>query len=149
MLHHSVHDLADTQEFAPQRAAVNLDGHALGKVALGDRADHARYLGGRLHHVLDEFIDRPDRSFPAAGRRFHAAALGDLALLADDHRQALEFARQLLIEADDLVEQRSNFRIGADFVLRKTHGEIATPQPPESRDEFTAVKLTARGLNIH
>ncbi len=37
-----------------QRPSVDFDGHRLGKVALGDRADDARDFGGRLHHVLDQ-----------------------------------------------------------------------------------------------
>ncbi len=36
----------------------------LGEVALGHRADDARDLGGRLHHVLDQLVDRADRASP-------------------------------------------------------------------------------------
>ena len=41
----------------------------LGKVALGDRADDAGDLGGRLDHVLDQLVDRADRGLPAAAAR--------------------------------------------------------------------------------
>ena len=68
LLDHGVDDLADAQELAAQRPAVDLDRHRLRQVALGDRADHARDLGGRLDHVLDQLVDRADRRFPAAGR---------------------------------------------------------------------------------
>ena len=75
LLDHRVHDLADAQELAAQRAAVDLDRHALGEVALGDRADHAGDFGGRLDHVLDQLVDRADGGFPAAARILDAAAL--------------------------------------------------------------------------
>ena len=71
LLDHRVDDLADAQEFAAQRAAVDLDGHGLGEVALGDRADHARHFRGRLDHVLDQLIDRADARFPS--RRAHSS----------------------------------------------------------------------------
>ena len=41
---HGVHDLADAQELAAQRAAVDLELHGLREVALGDGADDARDL---------------------------------------------------------------------------------------------------------
>ena len=68
LLDHRVDDLADAQELAAQGAAVDLDRHALRQVALGDRADHAGDLGGRLDHVVDQFIDSAELAVPAAGR---------------------------------------------------------------------------------
>ena len=69
LLDHGVHDLADAQEFAAQRPAVDLDRHALGKVALGDRADDAGHFRGRLDHVLDQLVDRADGAFPSRRAR--------------------------------------------------------------------------------
>ena len=44
LVDHRIDDLADAQEFAAKRPAVDLDRHGLREVALGDRADHARRL---------------------------------------------------------------------------------------------------------
>ena len=52
-------------------AAVDLDRHRLRQVALGDRADDARDLGGRLDHVLDQFVDRARAWLPS--RRWRRA----------------------------------------------------------------------------
>ena len=68
LIDHRVDDLADAQELAAQRPAVDLDRHRLRKVALGHRADDAGHFGGRLDHVLDQLVDRADRCLPAAGR---------------------------------------------------------------------------------
>ena len=65
LLDHGVDDLADAQELALQRAAVDLDRHRLRQVALGDRADHARDLDGRLDHVVDQLVDRAQLAFPS------------------------------------------------------------------------------------
>ena len=84
LLDHGVDHLADAQELAAQRAAVDLDRHRLRQVALGDRADHARDFGGRLDHVVDQLVDRAQLGVPAAGRAAHLGAVADLAFLADD-----------------------------------------------------------------
>ena len=55
-------------------------------------------FGGRLDHVLDELVDRADGAFPAAARVLDAPALADLAFLADDPREPLEFLGHLLVE---------------------------------------------------
>ena len=69
LLDHRVDDLADAQELAAQRTAVDLDRHRLRQVALGDRADHARHFGGRLDHVVDQLVDRAELAVPAAAWR--------------------------------------------------------------------------------
>ena len=70
----------------------------LRKVALGDRADDAGDFRGRLDHVVDQFVDGAELAVPAAAGALNAAALGDLAFLADDLGEALEFLGHLLVE---------------------------------------------------
>ena len=53
LVDHRVDHFADAQELAPQRAALDLELHGLAEVALGDRPDDARHLGGRLDEVAD------------------------------------------------------------------------------------------------
>ena len=83
LAHHGVHDLADAQELAPQRAALDLELHGLAEVALGDGADDAGDLDGRLDEVADHGVHRIDAFAPAAARGRQLAALADLAFLAD------------------------------------------------------------------
>ena len=125
LIDHRVHDLADAQELAAQRPAVDLDGHRLRQIALGHRADHARHFGGRLDHVLDQLVDRAQFALPAAGGAADAAALADLAFLADDDRKPLELLGHLLFEADDLVEQLGDLAVGAGKILGQANREVA------------------------
>ena len=122
---------------------------ALRKVALGDGADHARDLGGRLDHVVDQLVDRANRGLPAAARVLDAAALGDLAFLADDLGEALEFLRHLLVEGDDFVEQAGDLAIDPVHVLGQADAKIAPSQRPESTDELAAIDKVPLGLYVH
>ena len=130
-------------------AAVDLDRHRLRQVALGDRADHARDFGGRLDHVLDQLVDRAELGFPAAGRAADAAALADLAFLADDERKALELLGHLLFERDDLVEQRGDLAVDAGKILGQANGEIAAAQAAQRADKLAAIEKIARGKVVH
>ena len=148
LLDHRVDDLADAKELAPQRPAVDLDRHRLRQVALGDRADHARDLGGRLDHVLDQLVDRADRRFPAPGRRLDPAALADLAFLADDLGEPLELVGHLLVEGDGLVEQAGDLAVLAGEVFGETDGEVAPAEAAERAEELAAIDEIARGLYV-
>ncbi len=99
--------------------------HGLRQVALGDRADHARDFGGRLDHVLDQLVERAQLGVPAAGGTADMAALVDLAFLADDPRQPLEFVRHLLFEDHHLVEQHGDFPVDREPFLLQPDSEIA------------------------
>ena len=149
LLDHRVHDLADAQELAAQRAAVDLDGHGLRKVALGDRADDARDFGGRLHHVVDQLVDGAKLAVPAAGGAADAGALADLAFLADDLGEALELLGDLLVQADDLVEQAGDLAVDAVGIFGQANAEIAAAQRAESADELAAIDEVALGLDVH
>ena len=101
---HGVDDLADAQELAAQRAAVDLELHGLRQVALGDGADDARDLRRRLDEVADHRVHRIDALGPAAGRGRELAALADLTFLADHPRDAVELAVEPLVQLGDVVE---------------------------------------------
>jgi hypothetical protein len=111
LVDHGVHHLADAEEFALQPAPVDLGRHVLRQIAFGHGADHARDLGGRLDHVVDEFVDRIELRLPAARGAFHLRAIGDVAFLAHDPRDAVELARDALVETDDVVEERSDLPV--------------------------------------
>ncbi len=121
----------------------------LRKVALGDRADHARDLGGRLDHVLDQLVDRADRRFPSRRWRLDPAALADLAFLADDLGEALELVGHLLVERDDLVEQAGDLAVLAGQVFGQADGEVAAAEAAQGAEELAAIDEIARGLYVH
>jgi hypothetical protein len=68
------------------------------------------------------------RSLPIPSRRWRRGpgALADLAFLADDLREALEFVGDLLVEADDLVEQDGDLAVlslnAAGLVMAEADG---------------------------
>ena len=128
MIDHRVDDLADAQEFAAQRAAFDLDRHLLRQIALGDRPNDARDLRGRLDHVVDQLIDRAKHAVPSAGGAAHFGAVVDLAFLADDFGQAIEFAGDLLVEPDHFVEQDRDLAFVVSPFLAQPDGEVAAPQ---------------------
>src|SRR4029079_13298689 len=107
--------------------------------ALGDRADDARHLGGRLDHVVDELVDRANSGIPAPARVLDAAALADLAFLADDLRKPLEFLGHLLVEGDHFVEDAGDFAIDAINLFGEAHREVAAAQRAKRTDELTAI----------
>ena len=54
------------QELALQRPAVDVEPHGLQQVALRDRGDGARHLGGRPEQVVDQRVDRALHLGPGA-----------------------------------------------------------------------------------
>ena len=86
LVHHRVHRLADPEELAHQRTALDVERHGLRQVALGHRADDPGHLAGRLHQVSDQGIDRAHRGRPGPSRPRQGGPLRDPPLLA--HRQA-------------------------------------------------------------
>ena len=104
LIDHAVDGRADAQELALDLLALDLERHLLGEVALGDGADDARDLGGRLHQVADERVDRSDAGGPAAVHLAQRDALGHPALAADDPLDANHLAGQRLVEPHHRVE---------------------------------------------
>ena len=87
--------------------------------------------------------------FPAAARVLDAPALADLAFLADDLRQALEFLGHLLVQGDDFVEEAGDLAVDAVDVFGQANGEIAAAQRAKRADELAAIDKVPRGLDIH
>ena len=68
LVDHRVHRLADAEELALQRLALDRQRHLLREVAVGDRVDHARDLGRRADEVVDHRVDRVRGSGPTCRR---------------------------------------------------------------------------------
>src|SRR5262249_34267735 len=112
-----------------------LEGHRARQVALGDGADDARGLAGRMHDVGDQAVDRFDRSGPGARHVTERGALVDAAVASDDAGEALELARHALVERDRIVERLGYLAVDAVPVLRETKAEGAALQRGERRQE--------------
>jgi len=108
LVDHLVDGLRRTQELALQGLAVDFHCHRLREIALRDGADHPRRFARRMDEVVDQLVDGIDRRRPEAGDVAQAPALAELALLADDRRQALELLRHALVALDDIVEDIGN-----------------------------------------
>ena len=145
---HRVHDLADAQELAAQRAAVDLELHGLRQVALGDGADDARDLGRRLDEVADHRVHRIDALGPRAGRGRELAALADLAFLADHPRDAVELAVEPLVQLGDVVEGLRDLAGHAGEIEGKAGGEIPFSEGPEGFEEGFGIELRYAGLDL-
>ena len=145
LAHHGVHDLADAQELAPQGAALDLELHGLAEVALGDGADDARDLDGRLHEVADQGVHRIDAFAPAAARRRQVAAFADLALFADHLGEPVEFSGQALIEVGDVIERFGDFAVEAGQVEGETDGKIAFPERPQCLEKQLGIERRCDG----
>ena len=64
-------------------------------------------------------------------------------------REALEFLGDLLVQADDLVEEAGDFAVDSVDILGQAHGEIASAERTESADELAAIDKVALGLDVH
>src|SRR6185437_14151549 len=146
---HGVDDLADAQEFAAQRASVDLDLHGLGEVALGDRADDARDLGGGLDEILDQLVDRAQAGLPIARGVADPAALAHAAFLADDAAEPAELGGDLAVELDDLIEVAGNLGVEALAVIGQAYRKIASPEGAHGSGNSMAVKVLALRERIH
>ena len=145
---HRVHDLADAQELAAERAAVDLELHGLRQVALGDGADHARDLRRRLDEVADHRVHRIDALGPAAGGGRELAALADLAFLADHPRDAVELAVEPLVQLGDVVEGLRDLAGHPGEIERQAGGEIPFSEGPEGFEEGFGIELRYAGLDL-
>ena len=135
LLHHLVDDHGGAQEFAFQPAAVGLQRHRLGQVALRHGADHASHLGRRMHQVADQRVDRFGRIAPEAGGIGQLRPFLELALLADDARQAGQFLRHAHVLADHLVEGVGDLAEGARPVGRQLRARIALLQVDQGLEQ--------------
>ncbi len=116
--------------------------HLLREVALGDGADDARDLGGRLHQVADERVDGTDAASPAAAHLVQGRTFGHAAFAADDALDAHHLVGHRLVERDDRVElvrdvghQRAG-RGASPAAERQAHAEIALPYRAQGVQEL-------------
>jgi hypothetical protein len=121
----------------------------LGKVALGDGTDNAGDFRRRLDHVLDELVHGADGTLPATASILHAAALADLAFLADHLGETLEFLRHLLVQGDDFVEEAGDLTVDPLGFFRQANAEVATTERAKRTDELTAIDKVALCLDVH
>jgi len=135
-----VFHLADAEEFAAQRAALDFEVHGLGKVTARHGADHAGHFGGRLHQVRDQAVNRFDVRCPRSGRIGQLGAMADLAFLAHHIAQARQLPGHLFVQLDHIVEGLTDFAIDAGQSDRQPHRKIAFAESPESGKEIVAVE---------
>src|SRR5262249_37432210 len=109
LIHHAVDDLGGAQELALEAPAFDLERHLLGQIARGHAAADATDLGGGLHEVRDQLVDRFHARRPASARAAQASPLRQLALLPDHFADALELLGHGLVALDDVVDGLGDF----------------------------------------
>jgi hypothetical protein len=112
------------QELALERTAVHLERHGLRKIALGDRGDRARDLGGRPQQIVDQSIDGVLHRAPAAAAPLHREPVARLALAPDDLTGALELIGHALVGDHDLVEGVGDLADQTCLVAGQTNGKV-------------------------
>src|SRR5439155_166599 len=105
LLDHPVDGLRGPQELPVQGPAVEIEGHALRQVALGDGPDHARHLARRVDQIADQGVDRLQRGDPGAREMRQRGALLDPALLAEHRRHAAELPGHAPVDVHDVVDR--------------------------------------------
>ena len=128
--------VAELQEFALQRAAVDVEMHGLEQVALRHRGDGAGHFGGRPEQVVDQGVDRAFHLAPGAAGDRKADALLGLALLADALADPLELLRHALVGGDDLVEGVGDLAFDAEPVARQANRKVADPHRLQRRKQI-------------
>ena len=145
LVHHRVHGPTDPEELAHQRAAFEVERHGLREVALGDRADDAGHLAGRLDQVQDEAVDGVDGRRPGAAGPGQPGPLGDASLLADHDADPVELAGHLLIQLDDVVQRVRDLPGDTGPVDPHARREIALPDGGENGQQLGEVEGVATG----
>ena len=125
LIHHLVDRLRGAQKFAFERTVVDFERHGLREVALRHGADHARGFAGRMHEVVDQFVDVIDRlpSRSRARRRATraAAACPPCRRCGKPH----ELFRGALVQLDDIVECLGDLACEPGPVARQAHRAVA------------------------
>ena len=125
LLDHRVDDVGRLQEFAAQRAAIDVELDGLQQVALGDRGDRAGDFAGRPQQVVDQGVDRALHVGPRAAGEVEFDPLPGLSLAADDLADALQLLRHALVGGDDLIERVGDLALDPEMVARHPDREIA------------------------
>ena len=125
LLDHGVDDVGRLQEFAAQRAAIDIELHGLQQVALRDGGDRAGHFAGRPQQIVDQRVDRALHVGPRAAGEVELDALPGLAFAADDLADTLELLRHALIGGDDFVEGVGDLALDAEMIAGHPHREVA------------------------
>ncbi len=123
----------------PQGPPLYFDHHILRKITLGDCTDDARDFGDRLHHVLNQLVDRGNGRFLFAGPVAHATALTDFTLLADDPDRRSSSRVAWSFNSDDLVEGIGDLRIQSIEVVSRSGREISVPKSLQRIENLAAI----------
>ena len=139
LLDHRVDDFGGAQEFALERAAIDVELHGLQQVALRHRGDGARHFRRRPQQIVDQRIDRRLHFAPGAVGKAQAHALTGPAVAADHLTDALELPGHALIGGDDFVERVGDLADEADAVPGHTRREVPDPHGLQHMQQFRQV----------
>ena len=105
LVHHRVDRLAQVEELAFQRRAVDLQAHLFRQVSLGDGADDPGDCRRGPDQVVDEVVERLDADRPATAGAGDGCPLRDLALLADDLAHPRELGGGAVEQVHGVIER--------------------------------------------
>ena len=145
---HGVHDLADAQELAPQRPAVDLELHGLARSPLATAPmTRATSVVGCTRSPIIEFTESMQSLQRRVARR-QLAALADLAFLADHLGDAVELAGEALVQLGDVVEGSA---ISPSSPVRdpgQRDGEVAVAERAQGFEQQLEIKLRGRRVAV-
>src|SRR5262249_56178103 len=98
-----------------------------------------RHLAVGIDEVVDQRIDAPDRGCPGAAELAEVRALVELALLADDPGEALELARHLLVDLEDIVQRVGDAASDPGPLDREAGAEVALLEAGQDREEHALI----------
>ena len=139
LIDHGVHCLGRAQKCAFQRTSFDLCLHRLGEIAFCDRADHARHLTSWMNQIVDERVDRSNRSRPAIRNIANSRPLRDATLFAHDAADAIELPRHLLVGRDHIVECVGDLATDPGPIVGKASREVAAFKRAQRRKELLRV----------
>ena len=131
LIDHRVDQPAGTEELAFERPAVDLERHALRKIAVRDGAEHASRLGHRLGEVGDQPVHRLDETLPRAAHRTERDPLRDSPFAADDEARSLQLFGETRIELDAVVKRLGDFAVDSREAEREACAEITAAKGAE------------------
>ena len=132
---HAIDGRSDAKEISANGLAVDLEGHLLREVALGDSDEDTRDLGGRSREVADQRVERVANRLPAAAQALHPHPFADLAVTTDDPREAGELERGVIQALGKIVEDLGH--LAPDAVARpQANAEITAMQGLERRRQL-------------
>ena len=104
LVDHPIHGRSNAEELALHLLALDLELDLLREIAFGDRLDHARHLGGGLHEIGDQTIDRIHGGHPLPAHAGHRHAVAHLAFASDRRAHPPDLFDQARALLRDVVE---------------------------------------------